>query len=466
MACLMHGAVAQSQPASGPPNIIMILIDDLGQRDIGPYGSTFHPTPALDRLAATGMLFTDGYAACNVCSPTRAAVQTGKHPARLKLTNFLKGVKSPPDAPLITAAYADQLDLEETTVAEALKTRGYATAHIGKWHLGSDDYSPEKQGYDLNIAGHHYGTPPSYFYPYKNKTGSLPELEQGGKEGEYLTDRLTDEAIRFIEAKKDSLFFLNLCHYSVHTPIHPRPDLLAKHQAKAQAAPPTGPQRNAHYAAMVESMDQSVGRILDALDRLNIADRTLIVFTSDNGGLCTPEGPNTPATSNLPLRSGKGHHYEGGVRVPLIVRWPGVTPPGSRCAVPVYSVDFFPTFCQAAGVARPQTRGPIDGVSILPLLADPAAFPQRPLYWHYPHYSNQGGRPGGAIRLGDWKLIEHFETHQLELFNLADDPGELIDLSGKAPDKVRQLGALLRQWRTDVAANMPTPNPKYVPVVP
>jgi arylsulfatase A len=466
---VLTARTAGTDEAARRPNILFILVDDMGWADVGCNGSTFYETPNIDRLAAEGMRFTDAYAACPVCSPTRAGILTGRYPARLRLTDYLKGRRSPPDSPLLTAEYADQLALAEVTLPEALKQapagQGYASAHVGKWHLGGEPYYPERQGFDLNVAGTHHGTPASYYWPYERPAWKIPL--SGGQAGEYLTDRLTSEAVRFMEANRDRPFFLYLPYYAVHTPIQPRPDKLAKYEAKLKEKPVAeGQQNNPHYAAMVESVDENVGRLMEALRRLRLDERTLIVFTSDNGGLSVREGAHTPATINTPLRAGKGYLYEGGIRVPLIVRWPGVVRTGGVCRTPVTSMDFFPTVCNAAGLdpAQVKTNGPLDGVSLIPVIKDPQARLKREaLYWHYPHFSNQGGRPGAAVRVGDWKLVEFYEHGTLELYNLKEDLGETTDLAKKMPEKARELQAMLVRWRKEVDANMPRPNPNYKP---
>lgn len=443
-----------------PPNIIFILIDDLGYGDIGCFGSTFYETPHIDRLAASGVRFTQAYAACPVCSPTRASIMTGQYPARLKLTNFLKGKLSPEDSPVLTAPYADQLPLEATTIAEVMRSAGYVAAHIGKWHLGNDDFGPLKQGFDVNVGGNYGGAPRSYFWP---KWGKNPPIE-GNAEGEYLTDRLADEACRFIEANRNKPFFLNLCHYSVHIPLEAKADKIAKYEAKLKAHPPAPDQQNnAIYAAMIESVDECVGRIVATLDQCGITQNTILFFFSDNGGLSVKEGANTPATTNAPLRDGKGYLHEGGIREPLIAVWPGVAQPGSTSRTPVCSVDFFPTICAMAGARAPRTI-PLDGIDITPVLRETSATLRRDaLYWHYPHFSNQGGRPSGAIRVSDWKLIEDYEYGKIELYNLADDIGETRNLAETEPQRARHLLGMLRKWREKVDATMPPPNPAYHP---
>jgi arylsulfatase A-like enzyme len=450
---------------SRPPNIVFILADDLGWRDLGCYGSSFYETPHLDRLAAQGMRFTQAYAACHVCSPTRASILTGKYPARLHLTDWLPGRPDRPDQKLNRPVILQQLPLEEVTVAEALKKGGYRTAFIGKWHLGGPEFYPDKQGFDLNVGGCQLGHPPSYFSPY-----NIPTLTDGPK-GEYLTDRLTDEAIRFIEAAKDRPFFLYLSHYAVHNPMQARPELIAKYRAKAARLVSAGPrfvvdsgrqvrqvQDHPTYAAMIESLDQGVGRIVRKLEDLGLTRDTILVFTSDNGGLSTAEG--TP-TSNRPLRMGKGWNFEGGVREPLIVKWPGVTGPGSTCDEPMISMDYYPTFLEMAGLPLLPSRH-VDGASLVPVLKG-GVRPDRPLFWHYPHYSNQGGSPCGAVLSGDFKLIEWFEDMHVQLFNLRDDVQEKNDLAAQMPDEVKVLRQQLHDWRQAVGAQMPTANPNYDP---
>lgn len=433
------------------PNIIFILIDDMGWRDASCYGSTFYETPNIDKLAASGMKFTNAYAACPVCSPTRASILTGRYPPRYNLTTFLPGRKDMPSQKLLQAKINQFLPLDEVTLANVLKPAGYVSASIGKWHLGGQEYWPEKRGFDVNVGGAAAGSPPGYF-----KFGKLPNL-QAKDDNEYLTDRLTEEAEKFIEKNKEKPFFLYLPHYAVHIPLQAKKDLIAKYEKKAK---PDADQNNAVYAAMMESVDDSVGRIMKKLDDLKIAERTIVFFFSDNGGLSVKEGPNTPATNNAPLRTGKGYLYEGGIREPLIVRWPGAIKLGSVSDVPVISVDFFPTILEMAGIKHESAK-PIDGVSIVPVLKQVGDLKPREFYWHFPHYTNQGGKPGGATRQGDWKLIEHYENGKLELFNLKEDIGEKNDLAAKMPDQAKELHAKLAAWRKSVNAQMPTPNPDY-----
>lgn len=447
-------------------NIVFILVDDLGWTDLACQGSKYYETPNIDRLASQGMRFTDAYAACAVCSPTRAAVQTGRYPARLGVTDWIRarfqgGIIGPDgknptgytggrNHKLACPKNALFMELGERTLAEAFKPAGYVSCHIGKWHLGQAAHFPERQGYDFNHGGCDLGQPPGYFDPYRTKRRfyEIPNLPPR-KQGEYLTDREADEAVRFIKAHKDRPFFLNMDHYCVHTPLQAKHDVKARYEAK-----PKTNHKNATYAAMVESVDDSTGRIMRTLDELGIADRTVVIFTSDNGGLLGP-------TDNAPLRSGKGFPYEGGIRVPLIVRWPGVVKPGSTSRVPVTSVDYFPTLLEMAGVPLPKDR-PIDGASLVPVLKQAGQLDRRDLFWHFPHYRGRLG-PYSIIRSGPWKLIRFYDSHTQELYNLADDLGEKEDLAAKMPDRVAKLASKLDAWLASVGAKMPRPNPDYEP---
>ncbi|HET6575163.1 MAG TPA: sulfatase-like hydrolase/transferase [Fimbriiglobus sp.] len=434
------------------PNVVLIVIDDYGQRDCGCYGSKYYRTPNIDRLAKQGLRFTDAYAACPVCSPTRAALMTGKYPARLNLTDWLPGRPDRPDQRLRRPAIRMELPLEEVTLAEALKGAGYATAHVGKWHLGGQGFGPKQQGFDVNVGGDRAGSPRSYFAPFRNKQGFIPGLEDA-PDGEYLTDRLTTEAVKFIAANKDKPFFLYLAHYAVHTPLRAKKDLIAKYKPGK-----LGTQGNPIYAAMVESMDESVGKVLQALDDHKLAENTLVILTSDNGGLATQEGKNTPATINAPWREGKGWLYEGGIRVPLIIRGPGVKP--GLCHARTSSIDLFPTVLDLCGVTTDATP---DGVSLRPVLAG-GRLDRDALFWHYPHYANQGSRPGGAVLGADkMKLIEFTDTGRRELYDLEHDPSESRNLAAEKPERVKELAAKLTDWLKRVGAKMPTPNPDYHP---
>jgi arylsulfatase A len=453
--CCLLGLLVplQACAADTKPNIVLILIDDLGWRDVGCNGSTFYQTPQIDRLASQGMRFTDAYTAGPVCSPTRASILTGRHPARLQLTDWLPGRQDRPSQKLLKPEIQRHLPLEEVTLAEALKDAGYVSASIGKWHLGGKGFLPQDQGFDLNVAGDETGSPLSYFAPFRSGARVMPGLEQS-RAGEYLTDRLTEEAEKFIEANRDRPFFLYLAHYAVHIPLKAKQQLVEKYRS----LPAPGPQTNVIYAAMMESVDESVGRIVRKLEAMRLTERTVIFLTSDNGGLSVKEGPDTPATSNAPLRGGKGYLYEGGIRVPLIVRWPGAVRTGSVAHVPVSSVDFFPTILEMAAL---KAKGPLDGVSLLPVLKESGALPRDALYWHYPHYSNEGGKPCGAVRQDDLKLIQFYEDGRLELYNLRADIGETNNLAWALPDKARALRTSLEAWRKTQGAQMMEPNPDY-----
>lgn len=467
------------------PNFVFILIDDLGYTDLGCYGSTFYETPNIDKLARQGMRFTNAYAACPVCSPTRASILSGKYPARLHLTDWIPGLQSIDEASsrkLIPPQFEQQLALAEFTIAEALKQAGYATASVGKWHLGDKPYYPEHQGFDINIAGDKRGHPPSYFYPYRRRDDKL-EIT-GGSKGEYLTDRLTDEALKFIDKNKNRPFFLYLSHYAVHKPIQSKKVLTAKYEQKAAKLPPPDRPRflqddnvvTRHvqdyppYAGMVESVDQSMGRVMDKLKKLGIEQNTVVIFMSDNGGLSTARGTvSTPRaaaalvpTANLPLRKGKGWLYEGGIREPMIIKWPGITRPGSTCDEPVTSTDFYPTMLDMAGLAlRPEQHR--DGLSLVPVLKRTGTLDRQAVYWHYPHYHSSGHKPAGAVHAGDYKLIEFYEDRRIELYNLKKDIAEQHDLAAQMPEKADHLRQMLHNWLKSVNAQMTEPNPQYKP---
>ena len=468
LSCL--GPCPDLRADKGSPSYVLILVDDLGYMDIGTYNpKSFYETPNVDRLAKSGMKFTDGYAANPVCSPTRFGIQTGRYPSRKDATNFFSGRRG---GLFNSAPLHSRMDLEEVTIAEALKKKGYATFFAGKWHLGpSEEFWPAKQGYDVNAGGFSKGGPyggKKYFSPYGN-----PRLSDG-PDGEHLPDRLASETCAFIEKNKGKPFFAMLSFYSVHTPLIGRPDLVAKYKKKAASIngaefgdeemtwPKNGKtrkvrilQKHAVYAAMVEAMDLAVGKVLDKLESLGLDDDVVVAFTSDNGGLSTSEGS---PTSNLPLRGGKGWVYEGGIREPFIVRWPGVTKAGSVNAEPVMSTDFFPTFVKAAG-SKPSGAGPIDGVDLMPSLKG-GTLERDALYWHYPHYSNQGGFPGGAIRMGKWKMIERYEDGSAHLYDLSEDVSERTDLSKVHPEQVAKMRKKLHQWYKEVDAKFLQPKGK------
>lgn len=463
--------VMEMQVQAAPANIVVFVVDDLGQRDISCYGSTFYETPHVDRLAREGARLTHGYAACPVCSPTRASLMTGRWPQRTGVTDYIgadsKGWKR--NTKLLPAPYEDRLSHSEITLAELLHQKGYATFFAGKWHLGPEGWFPENQGFDINRGGIDRGGPyggSKYFSPYGN-----PRLEDGPP-GEHLPDRLATETCKFIEDHKAGPFIAYFSFYSVHTPLMARPDLQKKYEAKRAKLTAAGrwgredtrdvrlTQDHAVYAAMVEAMDQAVGKVLAKLDELQLTDNTLVVFTSDNGGLSTSEGW---PTSNAPLRGGKGWLYEGGIRVPLIIRWPAQVKAGQSIDTPAYSPDLLPTVIAAADSQLPSDHV-IDGQNLLPVLqgqAQNGPALNRPLFWHYPHYGNQGGAPGSAIRVGDYKLIEWSEDNRQELFNVSIDEGEQTDLSTSMPEKVAELAGQLKLWREEVRATSPTLNPNY-----
>jgi arylsulfatase A len=433
------------------PNIIVLLVDDLGWTDVRCYGSTFYETPNIDKLAQSGLRFTNAYASCNVCSPSRASILTGKNPARLHLTDWIQGHEKP-YAKLLPPHWTQFLPLEETTIAEVLKKKNYATALIGKWHLGDDiKYYPENQGFDLNIGGNYLGSPPSYFSPYR-----IPRLKDGPK-GEYLTDRLTEDALQFIREKKDQPFFLYLSYYAVHIPLQGKPDDVAYFKAKRDS---TANQKNAIYAAVIKSVDESVGKVTQLVEALHLAKNTIIIFMSDNGGIL---GMKNRITSNLPLRGGKGTSYEGGVRVPFIVRWEGKIKSNTVCDIPIIHADFFPTVAEITASDVSSISG-IDGVSITPLLFGGKTINRDALFWHYPHYHTEGATPFSSIRQGDWKLIYFYETAKMELYNLRNDPGELNDVAGKETKIVTMLFEKIKKWKQKVGAQDPVSNPDYNPL--
>ena len=400
------------------------------------------------------MVFTNGYSASAVCSPTRAAIMTGQYPARLHLTSHLQGASNRfHHTKVIQPSTRLALPLEETTIAELLRDQGYRTACIGKWHLGTKGFLPSDQGFDVALAGDEAGSTNSFFYPAWLKKVSLE-----AKPGDYLTDRLTTLAVDFIHGSKGRPFFLYLPHFAVHTPIEGKPEKVKKYDAKSK---PEDPQNYGEYAAMIESVDESVGRVLDALGEAGVAENTLVLFSSDNGGVTSREWKNRPVTSNLPLRSGKGHVYEGGIRVPTVVRWPGVTKPGSVCAEPIVSYDYAPTIAEAAGVATAKLAA-MDGGSFTNLLRGRRGA-ERDLFWHYPHYSPQLGRPAAAMRRGDDKLILFFEDDRVELYNLKDDIGEGHDLVAAQPAKAAAMRKRLEAWLRQTNAQIPARNPNYDP---
>jgi arylsulfatase A-like enzyme len=445
---LVGGAAAAARLAKDTQrtNIVFMLMDDLGWHDVGPNGNQIIDTPNLDRFNTQSARFTNAYAACPVCSPTRASIMTGKYPARLHLTDWIPGRKQWPYARLLTPQFELQLPLSEVTLAEMVRLLGYRSAAIGKWHLGGEGHAPTDQGFDVNVGGGRAGSPRTYFGP---ETMTNLTLEQN----ESLTDRLAFEGARFIQESKGKSFFLYESQYTVHIPLEARADKVAKYRKKNTGdVDPT-------YCAMVENADESVGRLLKTLDETGQAGNTIVVFFSDNGGVRYQSKRAKTITNNTPFRAGKGHLFEGGIREPLLIRWPGVTKGASVIDTPVSSVDFVPTFCEALGIREPEN---VDGVSIRPLL-EGKRIAERPLFWHYPHYSDQGGKPAGAVRLGRWKLIEFYEDNHLELFDLESDPGERRNLLLREPAKAKALHERLKAWRLSVKASMPKPNPDYDP---
>jgi arylsulfatase A len=446
------------QPNQGEtvkPNIILLLVDDLGWRDAGFMGSKFFETPNIDRLAGQSMIFDCAYAACAVSSPTRASILTGRYPARVGVTDWIRArfqlnseeVKAPgpfeenPGRMLRTPSNPYWMELSEVTIAEVLKQSGYFTCHIGKWHLGTDDYYPEKQGYDLNIAGCDMGQPVNYFDPYKNEKGvGFPNL-QPRKEGEYLTDRLADELIEVIKDHSSDPFFVSMCYYAVHTPLMAREEIIEKYRKKT----PADGQSNAVYAAMVESLDNAVGKLVKVLEEEELMTNTIIFFLSDNGGLIGP-------TDNSPLRSGKGYPYEGGIRIPMFVYWKGTINPGSHCSLPVSTVDIFPTICKVTRAQMPHKE--IDGRDISPVFTG-RYVAEVPLYWHFPHYRGNDVVPYSIIRDGDWKLIKRYEGNEFELYDLRNDIGEQNSMAEKNPAKVKELNGKLQEWLIQTNAKIP-----------
>lgn len=439
------GATATAQdPTEGTarPNIVFLLLDDMGYADIGAYGNAYHRTPNIDRLAAEGIRFTDAYAAAPNCSPTRASILTGRWPARIGVTQYLPG-NVLPHAKLLQADLPLGLPLEETVLAEPLAAAGYATSCIGKWHLGGGRYTPKMRGFDESFASGHWGSHRSMFAPHTKL------VVPGTNAGDYLTDVLTTAAERFIERSKDRPFFLYMSYYSIHGPIQAKRGLIDGYAGRRD---PSG-RNNATYAAMVEGVDRSVGRIMEKLRELRLDSNTAVFFFSDNGGV--------PSRAfNGGFRSGKGYLWEGGIREPLIVRWPKSIAPGTVETTPVTSVDFYPTILEMTGAADSGEHSS-DGTSLLPLLLQTGALDREALYWHYPHYSNAGSPPTGAIRNGRWKLLEFFEDGHVELYDLVADPGEETDLSSSEPSRARGLHSKLESWRATVGAVMPKRNPHF-----
>lgn len=457
---------AAARAAAPRPNILLILADDLGWSDLGCQGAGLLETPHLDRFAAESVRFAQAYAMC-VCSPTRATLMTGKHAARLRYTIWSEGARQggPKNRRLRDAPSIWNLPHSETTLARHLKNAGYRTALVGKWHLGDPEHDPASHGFDTNLGGSEWGAPHTFWWPYRGQgrfgqePRHVPHLEAGGQPGEYLTDRLTGEAIQLLEKAGGQPFFLYLAHHAPHTPIEAKPEDVAFFDAKLQ---PGMNQRHAVYAAMVKNLDENVGRLLAHLQARGLDRNTIVIFASDNGGFTGPDkwsGRDEPVTSNAPLRSGKGSLYEGGIRVPLMIRWPGATARGAVCNEPVILTDLFPTLLAAAGL--PQSPDAPDGLDLAPLLRNPAARLERDaLFFHYPHYYATTS-PVSAVRQGDWKLLEYFEDRHVELYDLGEDPGETRDLAAQRPGQADALRARLQAWRDAVGAALPAPNPDF-----
>jgi arylsulfatase A-like enzyme len=455
---LFPQACSSPQPDAIPPNVLFIYVDDLGWRDLGVMGSTYYETPNVDRLASQGVLFTHAYANAPNCAPSRASLLSGLYPPRHGIYTVGSAERgSAALRKLVPVQNETELSLEVVTLAEALREAGYRTGHVGKWHLGGPGHLPSDQGFDWSVAGDASGSPPGYFYPYRNQRRAIPDLGEG-VEGEYLADRLTDEAIGFIRENREGPFFLYLSHYSVHTPIQAKPELVERYREKAGS----GGQGNPVYAAMVRSLDEGVGRLLATLDTLGIADNTVVFFYSDNGGF-------GPVTSMAPLRGSKGMLYEGGIREPLIVRWPGHVTPGAVSEVPVVGTDMYPTILEIAGKV-PSRNQLLDGVSLVPLLEGRGEPDMRPLFWHVPAYLEADSSvegpwrttPASAIRLGRYKLVYFFEDERTELYDLIQDPSEATDLSDTLVEMASELEQRLESWWQETEAFLPTePNPLY-----
>jgi arylsulfatase A-like enzyme len=502
---VLCGCAPESIKNKEPYNVLFFLVDDLGWSDIGCYGSEFYETPNIDQLGKEGVRFTNAYAACHVSSPTRASIITGRYPASINLTDWLPGRLNFPFQKLLNVPVDQHLPYGIATLPKVLKSNGYKTVIFGKWHLGEDSASTVLQGFDLHVPDDwNKGWPNTgYYSPF-----GMRELD-GGQKSEYLTDRLTDEALKYIDDNSESPFFLYMSHFAVHDPIQGRPDLVEKYRKKLEAKSSEGippyilegnpdsknteevtkhngfrifedqtvyikqRQDNIQFAAMVESMDGSLGRIIEKLKEKGIDDRTIIIFYSDNGGMSAANfyDPETLiaedkldaafSTSNLPLRAGKGWLYEGGIRVPLIIKLPGKNFKSAVCDVPVTSPDLFPTILDLLGIASP--AGTLfDGISIRPLLEGKNTIDRDAIFWHFPHYSNHGMQsPGGAIRSGDYKLLEYFENNTVQLFNLKEDSGEKHDLSSEEPERAKMLLQKLHQWRKSINAKMMAPNPEF-----
>ncbi|MDF1656885.1 MAG: sulfatase [Verrucomicrobiales bacterium] len=454
---IVHSAFALMVSGEERLNVVLFVVDDLGWKDLGCQGSDYYDTPHIDRLAESGVRFTRAYAAAAICSPTRASILTGKYPARLLMTQWLPaGRWDPAEHRKQEGRFLRGLPLEEWTMAEALRDSGYRTIHVGKWHLGGPPFSlPEQHGFDVNVAGQEHGAPGSYFFPYKGMW-TIPTTESkvvkqtlpDGEPGEYLTDRLTEEAIQYLDEEP---FFLYFPYYAVHTPLQAKEEKIERYEAIPEAKQQGKPA----YAAMVESVDDSVGRILNHLTETGKLENTLIILTSDNGGFAG-------ATSNAPLRANKGSHYEGGIRIPLIVSGPGIQP-DQTCDLPVITNDLYQTILSQADVEAP-TWQESDGMDLSPILDGSGTLPDRPLFWHYPHYNRHPqSAPVSIVLQSDWKLIEFLDEERLELYHLAEDPGESINLVDSETERHLTMKSMLDRWRLSVGAEPMRPNPQFNP---
>lgn len=455
-------AVCFAQKPKEEFNILLIHVDDLGWTDIGVLGSDFYETPNIDKLASEGMLFTNSYAAAAICSPTRAALLTGKYPARTGITDWIRakfqggsGMALPTDyeenkgMEWKTPVNQGYLVHEEITLAERLIPYGYTNLHVGKWHLGEEGHYPEDQGFHFNIGGNDLGQPPSYFDPYLPENPvQFYEIKnlRPKKKGEFLMDREGDEVVAFIQNQGKNKFFIHWAPYAVHTPIMGKQELIEKYKLKEK-----GKQGNPVYAALVESLDQNIGKVISELERLGLSDRTLVIFTSDNGGLIG--NPNQPVTNNYPLRSQKGYPYEGGIRVPTIVKWPGKISPGQISETPIISMDWIPTIMELLG--GKQNEGILDGKSLVTVFQNPNQKIQRDLFWHFPHYRGDDVVPYAIVRSGDYKLIHYFDGSKAELFDLKKDRSESQNLIKTNPEAADQLLGKLEKWLAETKAKIP-----------
>lgn len=464
-----HSAEARDKPL----NLIFILVDDAGWADLGIYGSDLHETPRLDQFARENMLFTHAYTSASICTPVRASLMTGKHPARLQMTTWFEdsGEPAPNDQRmLLPPATVGNLPLSEISLARVFRQAGYFTASIGKWHMGDAAHYPEAHGFHMNVGGTKWGMPYSFFFPFSGwrdvpneelRYRYVPGLYDLNIENEdtYLTDRLTDKALEVIESKKDVPFYLQLSYYTPHVPLDGKPEFIAYYEEKIT---PDLIHQNPGYAAMIASMDENIGRVLQKVEEAGIADHTAIIFYSDNGGLASPR---VNVNNNHPLRSGKGSLYEGGIRVPLIIKWPGMVTPGSVSRTPVTTMDFYATFLDLMELKGSVDHNrELDGISLAPVLKNPGkGLDRKALFWHHPHYYPGMTTPVGAIRQDQWKLLQYFEDNRIELYNLAEDPGETINLASRHPEKTESLLEALKAWRKKMGAGMPSLNPDYAP---